>query len=122
MPDNVRTSSANTAQGRVLSVTADDYVQQYDDRGHPVNPASKSFGRELRRAKNDVLSTMGIVVSGEDGNLTSEREKVNLLMTENDYGLAMTTLDQVVTFLGSWWAMSLGGRIRVRSVNNIGVF
>lgn len=70
----------------MLAVTADDYVQQYDERGHPVNPASKLFGRELRRAKNDVLSTMGIVVSGEDGNLgaTREREKVNLLMTEND--------------------------------------
>lgn len=95
-------------------IHADDYVQHYDDRGHPVNPESKSFGRELRRAKNDILSTMGIVVS-EDAKASgpSEQQKVDMIAAENDYGLVMATLDQVSVFLGSWWTSSLAGRIQV---------
>lgn len=59
---------------------------------------------------------MGIVVSGEDGSLgtSKEKQKVNLIATENDYGLVMATLDQVFMFLGSWWTTSLGGRIQVK--------
>ena len=97
-------------------MNADGYIQQFDERGHPINPTSKSSGKELRRAKNDVLSTMGIVVSGEDGSgpTSKERQKANLLIAENDYGLIMATLDQVMTFLTSWWSISLGCRIQVR--------
>lgn len=59
---------------------------------------------------------MGVVVSGEDGNLgiLNEQQKINLIATENDYGLAMATLDQVLMFLSSWWTSSLSGRIQVR--------
>ncbi|PGH15708.1 hypothetical protein AJ79_02302 [Helicocarpus griseus UAMH5409] len=96
------------------TVNADGYVQEYDARGHPINPSSKALARQLRRAKNDILSTMGIVVSGEDGNLgiSKERQRMNLLSAENDYGLAMATLDQVVTFFSSWWTTSLSARIQ----------
>jgi hypothetical protein len=90
-------------------------MQQYDARGHPVNPESKLLGRELRRAKNDILSTMGVVVSGEDRNASSsnEQEKINQITTENDFGLVITTLDQLFVFLGTWWSSSLTGRIQV---------
>lgn len=93
-------------------------MQQYDSRGHPVNPESKILGRELRRAKNDILSTMGIVVSGEDrnANLTNEEEKITQIAAENDFGLVMTTLDQVFVFFGTWWSSSLTGRIQVRAI------
>ncbi|EEH19156.2 hypothetical protein PABG_01475 [Paracoccidioides brasiliensis Pb03] len=96
------------------SVNADGYVQEYDARGHPINPSSKALARQLRRAKNDILSTMGIVVSGEDGNLgiSKERQHMSLLSTENDYGLAMATLDQVFMFCSSWWTTSLAARIQ----------
>ncbi|EEP79933.1 predicted protein [Uncinocarpus reesii 1704] len=69
------------------NTNADGYVQQYDDRGHPINPASKTLGKQLRRAKNDILSTMGIVVSGEDGKAGTpkERKKAELLARENTY-------------------------------------
>ena len=81
-----------------------------------MNPESKQFGRELRRAKNDVLSMMGVVVSGEDGKLglSNDQRKIDLITTENDYGLFMATLDQVLVFLGSWWTSSLAGRVQVR--------
>ncbi|EDN07691.1 predicted protein [Histoplasma mississippiense (nom. inval.)] len=97
------------------NVNADGYVQEYDVRGHPVNLSSKALARQLRRAKNDILSTMGIVVSGEDGTLgiSKERQRMNLLSTENDYGLALATLDQVAMFFSSWWTTSLAARIQV---------
>jgi hypothetical protein len=99
---------------RVSAVHADGYVQHYDERGHPINPDSKSFGRELRRAKNDILSTMGIVVS-EDRNTgtPNEQQKIDMIAAENDYGLIMATFDQVAVFLSSWWTSSLTGRIQV---------
>jgi hypothetical protein len=58
---------------------------------------------------------MGIVVSGEAGSskLSREKQKGNLLTAENDYGLILAAFDQVSNFLGSWWALSLGGRIQV---------
>lgn len=92
-------------------------MQQYDARGHPVNPDSKALGRGLRRAKNDILSTMGIVVSGEDRNTntSSEQQKINQIAAENDCGLIVTTLDQLFVFFSTWWSSSLTGRVLVRS-------
>ncbi|KAJ5113331.1 hypothetical protein N7456_001865 [Penicillium angulare] len=88
-------------------------MQQYDARGHPVNPESKTLGRNLRRAKNDILSTMGIVVSGEDRNTTTsnEQQKIDQIAAENDFGLVITTLDQLFVFFSTWWSSSLTGRI-----------
>ncbi|PWY93659.1 hypothetical protein BO94DRAFT_486999 [Aspergillus sclerotioniger CBS 115572] len=112
-PAGSAVDSGNATQQTVSGVHADGYVQHYDERGHPVNPESKSFGKELRRAKNDILSTMGIVVS-EDGNVggLDEQQKLDIIAAENDYGLVMATLDQVSVFLGSWWTSSLLGRIQ----------
>ncbi|KAL4944909.1 hypothetical protein BDV06DRAFT_186099 [Aspergillus oleicola] len=100
------------AQRRMSTLHADGYVQHYDERGHPVNPESKTFGRELRRAKNDILSTMGIVVSEDANRGRNQQEKIDAIVTENDLGLAMVTLDQFSVFLGSWWTTSLTGRIQ----------
>ncbi|KAL3468349.1 hypothetical protein BJX64DRAFT_245650 [Aspergillus heterothallicus] len=99
---------------------ADGYVQHYDERGHPVNPESKSYGKELRRAKNDILSTMGIVVSEDTNRGRNEQQKIDAIVAENDYGLIMVTLDQISVFLGSWWTTSLTGRIQTfRSYTNV---
>ncbi|KAI9681654.1 MAG: hypothetical protein M1829_000853 [Trizodia sp. TS-e1964] len=38
------------------------YVQKYDSRGRPVNPASRAMSRILIRAQNDVLATVGVCV------------------------------------------------------------
>ncbi|OJJ44679.1 hypothetical protein ASPZODRAFT_144638 [Penicilliopsis zonata CBS 506.65] len=65
---------------------------------------------------------MGIVVSGEDGNLgvSNEQQKINQIAAENDYGLFMATLDQVLVFLGSWWTSSLAGRVQTfKSYTNV---
>lgn len=93
-------------------------MQQYDTRGHPVNPESRTLGKELRRAKNDILSTMGIVVSGEDRNSTipNEQQKINQIASENDFGLVITTLDQLFIFFGTWWTSSFTGRVQVNAI------
>jgi hypothetical protein len=95
-------------------------MQQYDIRGHPVNPESKAFGKELRRAKNDILSTMGIVVSREDRKSSSpdEQQKINQVASENDFGLVITTLDQLLIFFGGWWTSSLTSRVQVNQCNH----
>ncbi|GLI77566.1 hypothetical protein PoHVEF18_005857 [Penicillium ochrochloron] len=113
LPETTSTDPSSTAR-RVSSVWADGYVQQYDARGHPINPESKALGRELRRAKNDILSTMGIVVSGEDRNASpsDEQQKINQIAAENDFGLVITTLDQLFVFFGTWWSSSLTGRVQ----------
>lgn len=112
---------STSARRRAASLCADGYVQHYDERGHPINLESKQFGRELRRAKNDILSTMGVVVSGEDGNsgISNEQRKINLIAAENDYGLFVATLDQILVFIGSWWTSSLAGRVQVRRVPDL---
>ncbi|KAJ6064082.1 hypothetical protein N7499_012762 [Penicillium canescens] len=112
-PDNAAVDPSNPVR-RVSSVHADSYMQQYDARGHPVNPESRSLGREFRRAKNDILSTMGIVVSGEDRNtsIPNEQQKINQIASENDFGLVITTLDQLFVFFGTWWTSSFTGRVQ----------
>ncbi|RLM01026.1 hypothetical protein CFD26_108654 [Aspergillus turcosus] len=112
-PAGPAADSSRRVHRRASAVHADGYVQHYDERGHPINPDSKSFGRELRRAKNDILSTMGIVVS-EDRNAgaPNEQQKIDMIAAENDYGLIMATFDQVAVFLSSWWTSSLTGRIQ----------
>ncbi|TPX20975.1 hypothetical protein DIZ76_016872 [Coccidioides immitis] len=96
------------------STHPEDYVQRYDSRGHPRNPESKASAKQHRRAKNDILSTMGIVVSGKNKKpaTAKERENAALLEKENRYGISIGTLDQIFTFIASWWTSSLSSRIQ----------
>lgn len=114
VPDN-ETVDPSAPVRRVSEVHADNYMQEYDARGHPVNTESRTMGKALRRAKNDILSTMGIVVSREDRNAgtPNEQQKLNQIASENDFGLVITTLDQLFIFFGTWWTSSLTGRVQV---------
>ncbi|KAI4102317.1 MAG: hypothetical protein LQ339_004672 [Xanthoria mediterranea] len=38
------------------------YIQQYDNRGYPQNPGSRALSRRSRRAQNDVLATVGVLL------------------------------------------------------------
>ncbi|KAH3149218.1 hypothetical protein KXW18_000148 [Aspergillus fumigatus] len=124
-PPEPPVGAAADASGRVhrrtSAIHADGYVQHYDERGHPINPDSKNFGRELRRAKNDILSTMGIVVSDDrNASAPNEQQTIDTIAAENDYGLIMATFDQVAVFLSSWWTSSLTGRIQTfKSYTNV---
>ncbi|KUL86085.1 hypothetical protein ZTR_07724 [Talaromyces verruculosus] len=117
-PPDPSESQQQTSHSR----STDGYVQQYDERGHPIFPESKALARELRRAKNDVLSTMGVVVSGEAGRTGNMKDKksFNAVTAENDYGLVIVAFDHAVHFFGSWWVGSLSRRIQTfKSYTNI---
>lgn len=43
----------------------EDYVQQYDAKGHPVNQQSRDYGRAMRSAQNYCLAAVGIAVKKE---------------------------------------------------------
>ncbi|OAL66266.1 hypothetical protein A7C99_3374 [Trichophyton rubrum] len=121
-PELIVNGSAIPQPNRHLANSnADGYVQEYDARGHPINRRSKAEARQLRKAKNDVLSTMGIVVSGEELNTASmrEQEKIALLAEENDFGLALAAIDQLSMFGASWWTKSLACRIQTFKSYNI---
>ncbi|GBF59797.1 hypothetical protein TMEN_2192 [Trichophyton mentagrophytes] len=122
-PELIVNGSAIPQPNRHLANSnADGYVQEYDARGHPINRRSKAEARQLRKAKNDVLSTMGIVVSGEELNTASmrEQEKIALLAEENDFGLALAAIDQLSMFGASWWTKSLACRIQTFKSYNVG--
>ncbi|KZF24601.1 hypothetical protein L228DRAFT_99956 [Xylona heveae TC161] len=102
-----------------------DYVQLYDHRGHPTNPASKASARTLIKAQNDVLATVGVCVGVQgDGKLTSpstkledlsgsERAKVKLVMEENEVGLWIRSVSSFLESTGMWPIMALKNRIQV---------
>ncbi|KAI1923453.1 hypothetical protein LOZ67_001568 [Ophidiomyces ophidiicola] len=98
----------------VSTTNAESYVQQYDGRGHPTNLRSKASAKQFRRAKNDILSTMGIVVSGEDGRSRAAKEgqQVTLLAEENGYGMAISLADQIAMFTATWWTFALSTRLQ----------
>ncbi|KAL8730421.1 MAG: hypothetical protein Q9166_004059 [cf. Caloplaca sp. 2 TL-2023] len=51
-----RPSTGHTTQ------QSDSYIQQFDDRGYPQNPRSRVISRRSRRAQNDVLATVGVLL------------------------------------------------------------
>lgn len=94
------------------------YVQQYNDRGRPQDAASELRAATLRHAKNDVLSTAGVVVRKDRAARTpwqrqTEKQKMNAVIQENDYGLLFKAADQILAFFFLWWIIALRRRFQV---------
>ncbi|KAI5301845.1 hypothetical protein KEM56_001295 [Ascosphaera pollenicola] len=80
-------------------------VQEYDSRGRPTNARSKAREKHLRRAKNDILSTMGIVVNSRNADADASmtlRIKKALLLTENEAGFVVDILSDLATAILTW--------------------
>lgn len=99
----------------------DGYTQQYNERGHPQSRASRAAARELRRAKNDVLSTVGVVY--KKATPTHSQESDDLLVRtvnlENKAGFTLFRINNFLTFCSLWWLSSLRRRVMVRSCRPI---
>ncbi|KAK5371087.1 hypothetical protein LTR20_007306 [Exophiala xenobiotica] len=96
--------------------TARNYVQQFDARGHPQNLASEASRRRLRRAQNEVLSTVGVVVRKARAERStwqsmSEEQKHLLLLDENIAGANFGIVESVVEKLSTRWLSTLRRRI-----------
>jgi hypothetical protein len=98
---------------------SDWYTQQYNERGHPEFRASRAAARELRRAKNDVLSTVGVVYkkSKPHRSRRTESEAVKIADLENDVGFVLSSIDGFAMFCTVWWVVSLSRRIQVSHAN-----
>ncbi|KAJ5867330.1 hypothetical protein N7534_001883 [Penicillium rubens] len=56
---------------------------------------------------------MGIVVNGDrNSGMPNEQQEINQIASENDFGLVITTLDQLFIFFGTWWTSSVTGRVQ----------
>ena len=102
------------------------YQQQYDSRGHPMYPASKERARQSRRAMNDVLATVGVII-GKDSNNgihtldrrrkpTFDAAKVGAVSTENSHGFIIETSDLALITLSDFVIVGLRQRLQVSTV------
>lgn len=71
--------------------------------------------RDLRRAKNDVLSTVGVVYKrAEPRNPKNDGELLTLVQSENEAGFLLSSMDNLFMFCALWWLFSLRRRVEVR--------
>ncbi|ERF68996.1 hypothetical protein EPUS_06683 [Endocarpon pusillum Z07020] len=98
----------------------DNYTQQYDERGHPENRESRVAARDLRRAKNDVLSTVGVVYKkAEPRNPKNDGELLRTVQSENEAGFLLSSMDNLFMFCALWWLFSL--RMRVEAFKSYSI-
>lgn len=72
--------------------------------------------RDLRRAKNDVLSTVGVVYKkAEPRNQKNDGELLRMVQSENEAGFLLSSMDNLFMFCALWWLFSLRMRVEVRS-------
>lgn len=79
-----------------------EYIQLYDQRGHPQNPRSRALAKALRNAQNDVLSAIGVVERKElHARLLqkAEREKLEARRKDNEetHAIWLSFVSGVVT-------------------------
>jgi hypothetical protein len=95
----------------------DFYVQQFDERGHPKNDASKATIRAMQHAQNAVLETVGVVVRREEASKSawqrqSKKRKLQDILDENSQGFVLREIGPFMLQLSMWWAISLRRRIQ----------
>jgi hypothetical protein len=104
---------------------AQQYVQQYNIRGHPENLSSRSLARRSRRAQNNILSTVGVCVSvDQNGKIlpvtskdaakrAADAQRISAVMKENEVGLWIGFADDVITLFSTTFVLNLRARIQV---------
>lgn len=107
---------------------ADDigYSQQWDDRGHPVHPASEAHAKQYRKAQNEVLEACGVIIRKDTARKLkksvhelSEEQQAEILAQENSLGFIMKCFDRFAGNFLTWWVSSLRSRLLVCSYNNV---
>ncbi|KAI9788697.1 MAG: hypothetical protein M1816_006748 [Peltula sp. TS41687] len=103
--------------------SSDQYIQQYDVRGHPINRAARDSARSVIRAHNDVLATVGVCVGVpatsrlHQPRLPVDRRKaaetIKATFYESQNGVKLLILDYVTLFAATWWIAGLRYRLQV---------
>ena len=92
------------------------YIQLYDERGNPINPRAREYGRRSREAQNDVLAAIGVVEkrpSPSDNLPGTYEEQLEQLENEDSVGNAIALFSTLSGNLCTWWVGSLRDRILV---------
>ncbi|KAI9695756.1 MAG: hypothetical protein M1820_008428 [Bogoriella megaspora] len=93
------------------------HVQQYDQRGYPTNPASEAHARQVRRAYNDVLASVGVVKRKDDEKkeafATATQRAAELTEVENLVGSLVTATSFMGSFFSIWAFKNLRLRLAV---------
>jgi hypothetical protein len=86
--------------------------QQYNSRGHPVNPQSRAYGRRIRAAANDVLSVVGVVERKSSD--TAMDSTSNRRATEDAVGVIIDIVSYTSYGFATWWINIILTRLLVR--------
>lgn len=123
LPEQVEDEAADNDGDTEQATVANDsnhYVQQYDRKGRPTNPATEAFNARLRHAQNSVLALVGVVERKESQDLAAQHalsakraHREHLLQQENDRGDEIETLANVAAFLLTWLPETLLRRLEV---------
>ncbi|GAB7344000.1 hypothetical protein MBLNU457_1930t1 [Dothideomycetes sp. NU457] len=101
-----------------------DTVQQYDPRGNPVNPQSRSLQEAQIRAKNEVLEAAGVCerknkkCSSSGYVRLSPEEWAILRDQENEWGNDLFLFADIAHLTCSWWIETLLSRIQTGFVDS----
>ncbi|KAF2854509.1 hypothetical protein T440DRAFT_387141 [Plenodomus tracheiphilus IPT5] len=107
-------SSQSEVPQRYLEATANNYIQLYDERGNPINPRSREYGKKLRSAQNDVLASVGVVQRRQSPAHDlpgSYKERLELLETEDSVGNVIAVAAELTENLCTWWIGSIRARL-----------
>jgi hypothetical protein len=110
-------SSQSDIPQRYQDFNGSNYVQLYDERGNPINPRSREYGKKFRNAQNDVLAAVGVVErrpSPSEGLPGSYEERLDELDVEDTIGLVLGTGFTVSQYLCTWWVGTIRDRVMVR--------
>ncbi|RVX73996.1 hypothetical protein B0A52_02886 [Exophiala mesophila] len=94
---------------------ASGYIQEFDARGHPHNERSEHSRLKLRRAQNDVLSIVGVVVKRAETNQSrwdamTSKQKDQHLSAETVAGTLCRSLAEVYRRLSTRWIVAMRRR------------
>lgn len=109
-------SSQSEIPQRYWEATANNYLQLYDERGNPINPRAREYGKKLRSAQNDVLASVGVVqrrAAPEDGLPGSYQERMELLEDEDGIGHFLSLTSKFTEEMCTWWIRSIRARVMV---------
>jgi hypothetical protein len=98
------------------STSSQQYIQQYDERGNPINPRAHEHGRRLREAQNDVLASIGVVERRHSPSQelpASYEEHLQQLDDEEQAGNGRDLVSILSKSVCTWWIGSLRERIYV---------
>lgn len=101
---------------RYQEFNGNNYIQLYDERGNPINPRSREYGKKLRNAQNDVLAAVGVVErrrSPSEGLPGANKQQLDRPDDEDAAGDAIGATLTLTENVCTWWIGTIRNRVLV---------